>query len=88
MNAAEVRVLVPAAPRILHSPFADFVQYLRGTHNQVAEVYRLEKRGGFDGDGIAQSRTFTAERLAAGAAMLRDMIVTAWVESGQATANY
>jgi hypothetical protein len=42
----------------------------------------LEKAGGFVGAGSAESREFTAERLAAGASMLRDMIYAAWLESG------
>ena len=33
------------------------------------------------GAGTAESREFTAARLAAGASMLRDMIYTAWLES-------
>jgi hypothetical protein len=41
----------------------------------------LDKAGGFAGAGTAESREFTAERLAAGASMLRDMIYTAWLES-------
>ncbi len=83
MRAADVRPLVPVIPGILNSPFPDFVAYLRVSHSQVAEIYRLEKHRGFEGRGTAQSRSFTAERLAAGAAMLRDMIDTAWVRSAQ-----
>ncbi len=83
MRVPDIQPLVPATPRLLDSPFQDFVVYLRANHLQVAEVYRVEKVGGFEGAGTAQSRSFTAERMAAGAAMLRDMIYTAWVESGQ-----
>jgi dihydroorotate dehydrogenase len=39
------------------------------------------------GAGTAESREFTAERLAAGASMLRDMIYTAWLESGKPVAD-
>ena len=52
----------------------------------VEKVYQLEKAGGFVGAGSPESRDFTAERLAAGASMLRDMIYTAWVESAKARA--
>jgi hypothetical protein len=83
IHASDVRTLIPIAPRVLDSPFQDFVAYLRMTHRQVAGVYRLQKRGGFEGRGSVQSRDFTAERLAAGATMLRDMIYTAWVQSAQ-----
>ena len=83
MTAKDVQPLVPVGPRVLSGPFEDFVAYLRTTHTHVAETYRMEKQGGFKGHGTAQSRTFTAERMAAGATMLRDMIYTAWVQSAQ-----
>lgn len=59
------------------------VAYLRHTNALVEELYRLEKAGGFTGEGTPASRDFTAERLAAGASMERDMIYTAWLESGK-----
>jgi dihydroorotate dehydrogenase len=58
------------------------VAYLRQTATHVERVYQLEKAGGFRGAGTAESLEFTAERMAAGASMLRDMIYTAWLESG------
>jgi hypothetical protein len=63
--------------------FDSYVAYLRHTATQVERVYQLEKAGGFVGAGSAESREFTAERLAAGASMLRDMIYTAWLDSAQ-----
>ena len=81
IRASDVRPLIPAAPRVLKQPFRDFVAYLRTTHACVPEVYRLYQQGGFSGHGSAQSRAFTSARLAAGAAMLRDMVYTAWVQS-------
>lgn len=63
--------------------FQDFLLYLRTTHSQVAQVYRFDKQDGFAGHGSAASRSFTAERLAAGATMLRDMIYTAWIDSAR-----
>ena len=63
--------------------FDNYVAYLRHTKTYVEKVYQLEKAGGFVGAGTAESRAFTAERLAAGASMLRDLIDTAWVESGK-----
>lgn len=83
IKAEDIQPLVPMAPHVLAAPFEDFVAYLRVTHQQVEETYRLEKQGGFNGRGTPQSRTFTAERMAAGVSMLRDMIYTAWVQSAQ-----
>lgn len=83
MRASRVMPLIPKTPRMLDSPFQDIVAYLRISHGQVCEVYALEKQGALTGKGTAESRSFTAERLAAGATMLRDLIDTAWVRSGE-----
>jgi hypothetical protein len=51
--------------------------YLEATLETVEPFYALEKAGGFKDDGFA-GRAFAAERLAAGVAELRDLIVEAW----------
>ena len=63
--------------------FGSYVAYLRHTNSYVEKVYQLDKAGGFTGAGSPESREFTAERLAAGASMLRDLIYTAWLESAK-----
>jgi len=82
LHARDVAQLIPAA-RVVEAPFQDFLLYLRTSHAHVAQVYRFDKRGAFDGRGTAASRSFTAERLAAGATMLRDMVYTAWLDSAR-----
>jgi len=75
-------------PKVVEGDIFDsYVAYLRNTKTYVERVYQLEKAGGFVGAGTAESREFTAERLAAGASMLRDMIYTAWIESGKPVAD-
>ena len=69
-------------PRVLGDVFEEYIAYLRHSHTLVERTYQLEKAGGFNGAGSAESVQFTQERLAAGATMLRDMIYTAWVKSG------
>ena len=63
--------------------FDAYVAYLRHSATFVEKVYQLDKAGGFVGAGTRDSREFTAERLAAGASMLRDMIYSAWLDSAQ-----
>lgn len=81
IHADDILPLVSPEPKLLSSPFRDFVVYLRSSHAQVPALYRLDKTGGFRGHGTAASRTFTAERMAAGATMLRNAIYTAWFQS-------
>jgi hypothetical protein len=52
-------------------------------HRRVDELYRLERDLGFDPDGPAHRETvgFAAERIAAGADMLRTLWWSAWLES-------
>jgi len=61
--------------------FDDYIAYLRHSAKYVERVYQLEKAGGFTGAGTPEARDFTADRLAAGASMLRDMLYTAWLQS-------
>ncbi|MBS1806480.1 MAG: nuclease [Acidobacteria bacterium] len=71
-----------SSPHVLEGDvFDDYVAYLRATSKFVEKVYQLEKAGGFNGNGSKESRDFTANRLAAGASMLRDMIYSAWLRS-------
>jgi hypothetical protein len=83
LHEPEVRAKMTEATAIEGDLFASYVAYLRHSSSYVEKVYQLEKAGGFVGAGTAESREFTAERLAAGASMLRDMVYTAWLESAK-----
>ena len=83
LHDAEVKAKMTAPKAIDGDIFDSYVGYLRHSSTYVEKVYQLEKAGGFVGAGSAESRDFTAERLAAGASMLRDMIYTAWIDSAQ-----
>jgi hypothetical protein len=83
MHSDDVRARMTPARAIDGDMFDNYLAYLRHTATYVEKVYQLEKAGGFVGAGSAESRDFTAGRLAAGASMLRDMIYTAWVESAK-----
>jgi hypothetical protein len=83
LHAPEVQAKMTAPHAIEGDIFDAYVAYLRRSATYVEKVYQLDKAGGFAGTGTPASREFTAERLAAGASMLRDMIYTAWLESAK-----
>ena len=87
LHEPEVRARMTPPRAIDGDIFLGYVAYLRHTHTYVEKVYQLEKAGGFVGRGTAESREFTAARLAAGASMLRNMIYTAWLESAKPVAD-
>lgn len=63
------------------------VAYLRATQAQVIPLYELDKEGAFSGDD-PRGKDFAAERLAAAASELRDMVVDAWRSSEDAVVGY
>ena len=82
VDYADVRAGVPdeaEARADVHRAVMDFIM---ATHELVVPLYELEKRYGFDPDNPnPETVAFAAERLAAGAVMLRDLWYSAWVES-------
>jgi S1/P1 Nuclease len=82
VKPSDVAPLVAAAqPKVLADEWTDYLDYLRHSGTLVEKTYQIEKAGGFTDAGTPEGKTFTEERLAAGAIQLRDMIYTAWVRS-------
>ena len=61
--------------------------YLAATERFVPDVYRLEAAGGIDLPSPA-AKALVLDRLAAGAAQMRDMLVEAWQASADARVGY
>lgn len=82
LHTSDIQLRMTSAHSLEGDVFADYIAYLRQSSKYVEKVYQLEKIGGFQGQGTQESRDFTADRLAAGASMLRDLIYSAWLQSG------
>ena len=82
IKASDVAPLVAAAqPTIIDDEWTQYWTYLHQSNSLVEKVYQLDKEGGFTGAGTPAAKSFTEERLAAGAIELRDLINSAWVHS-------
>ncbi len=88
IRAAQVQPLIAPTQSLQGDIFDPYVAYLRKSATFVEQVYIFEKAGGFTGAGTPASRAFTAERLAAGAGMLRDLIYSAWLQSANPVAPH
>ena len=86
-TAAAVAARLPAPHPIRGPILAEVGAYLTATEAGVPEVYRLEAAGEIDHPD-ASSTAFVEDRLAAGAAELRDLVVDAWNASGDAKVGY
>jgi len=61
--------------------------YLTASQAEVVPLYRLEKAGAFSA-ATPEAKHFAVQRIAEGAAMLRDLVTDAWRESGKAMLGY
>jgi hypothetical protein len=81
IKASDVAPLVTSKPAVMNDVFADFLGFIRQSSSFVDMVYHLDQTGAFTGAGTPEGKTFTEQRMAAGASELRDMIYTAWIKS-------
>lgn len=89
IKPSDVAPLVASAqPKVLNDEWTDFLSYLHDTSSHVEKVYQLEKAGSLTAAGTPDAKTFTEQRVAAGAIELRDMIYTAWIRSGDPVEEY
>ena len=84
---SDVAALMPAWRDCSCTIAVRTARYLAATEAEVVPLYRLEKARAFAG-ATAEGKSFTAARIAAGAAELRDMIVDAWRASDNAKVGY
>jgi len=82
IKPTDVQPLIPAVKPLVDE-WDVYMAYLRHSQSLVEQVYQIDKLKGFDGAGTPEGKRFTAECLAAGAAMLRDLIYAAWIQSAQ-----
>jgi hypothetical protein len=88
VKPGDVAPLVAAKPVVLNDVFAEYMSYLRHSHDLVEKVYQLDKEDAFKGAGTPDGKVMIDQQLAAGATELRDMIYTAWVKSGDPVPEY
>jgi hypothetical protein len=76
-------IVVSAPPHVIPALRPGILAYLRESHGKVVQLYELDKRAPFDSTTTdPDDKHFAAERLTAGATMLRDLWWTAWTTSG------
>lgn len=67
-------------------PFAAILSYLERSHRRVEHVYVLEQQGAFRARDHRAARSLVYDCTTDGAAMLRDLIYTAWLASASPAA--
>lgn len=81
LTAADLAPRIGAPAHQQGDMFTAVLGFLEESGDRMERVYQLEKRDGFANPADKDVRALVYERTAAGAAMLRDMLCRAWVES-------
>lgn len=63
--------------------FETALAFIKESNALVDTLYRIDRDGGLTGGGTAESREFAADRMAAGASLLRDLWWSAWLNSAE-----
>ena len=84
LKAVRAGMAPPKACAAIETCAAD---YLAQTNASIIPFYEMQKSGGLNGADPA-GRAFTVERVAAGAAELRDLTVAAWAASAKGAIGY
>ena len=89
IKPADIAPLVAATqPKTIDDEWTNYLDYLHHTNSLVEKTYQLEKAGGSTDAGTPEAKAFTAERIAAGAIELRDLIYSAWINSADPVQEY
>jgi hypothetical protein len=70
-------------PRLLDDPFSAILHHLDDAATHVEEVYILDKRGAFSNPKDTEAANLAVTQLARAAALLRDLVYTAWQKSAE-----
>jgi len=78
----DILPLINQTPRVIEKPREELWEYLKSSNKLVEPLYILDKKEQFSTtNNSPEHKKFVAERLAAGAQMLRDLWWTAWTTS-------
>ncbi|HUF18596.1 MAG TPA: hypothetical protein VMS12_11200 [Thermoanaerobaculia bacterium] len=85
---SRVMELDPVIPRLREAThrkeyFSTALEFIKESNALVETLYRIDRDGGLRGAGTAEAREFAADRMAAGASMLRDLWWSAWLNSAE-----
>jgi len=83
LQESDILARMPAARR-LADPFDAILEHLDRSHTRVEQVYQLDQQKAFEDAANAPGRELVYTCTGEAAAMLRDLVYTAWLESAAA----
>ena len=88
LNEQEIQRRIPATARRVADPFTSVLDLVNHGHTRVEQVYELEQRRAFTDKSNRDARELVYACTSEAATLLRDLIYTAWVSSGDPVPPY
>ena len=82
LKEGDSQARIPSVARRVADPFTAVLQHIDRAHTHVEQVYQLEARKAYDDRSNQDARELVYLCTADAATLLRDLIYTAWVSSG------
>lgn len=82
LSERDIQSRIPAAPRRVADPFTAMLDQVNRAHTRLDQVYGLEQRRAFANANSGEGRELVYASISDAAVLLRDLIYTAWVTSG------
>ena len=88
LHERDLQARVPSEPRRLADPFTAVLEHVAHAHTRLEQVYQLEQRKALEDKQSADARELVYACTADAAALLRDLIYTAWVTSADPVPSF
>jgi hypothetical protein len=82
LSERDIQARIPQATKRVADPFSAVLLHIDNAHTRVERVYQLEARKAYDDKSNQEGRELVYLCTADAATLLRDLIYTAWVTSG------
>ena len=86
VTPADVRPLLTSATHVA-DPFSAVLAHIDRAASHAEQVYQLDKQGALTDKNNPEARQLVMTQLAAAASLLRDLVYTAWVNSGMSATD-
>ncbi len=88
LDEKDIQARIPAGARTIADPFTAVLAHVNHAHTRLEQVYDLEKRKALDDKSSRDARELVYACTGDAATLLRDLIYTAWVTSGDGSPSF
>ena len=88
LHERDIQARIPVTPTVLADPFAAVLAHVDHAHTRVEQVYQIEQRKEYETKDSGEGRELVYATTAAASTLLRDLVYTAWMNSGRGEPDF